>query len=334
MPGNAMGRDDAASGIIDRDGPVYECSFECIPADVTFRPQRLTPWPMVRGVQTAIVVGPKGEEIYTDEHGRIKVQFYWDRQGGRDERSSCWIRVSQPWAGGGFGGLALPRVGQEVIVDFLEGDPDRPIVTGRVYNAEQMGPQDLPAKKMRTSIRSNTYPGGGGFNEITMDDSKGTEHFYEKAQYDKTVEIGNNRNTSVGVDSVEVVGNNVAEVVGNNKSTDVTNAYNETCDTYLLNAKTSITLQCGASRIHMNQAGFISITGNVISIAAAVNSSMVAPLTEVVGAVMLTEVGGVVLVEGGVTHVRGEALATLKGGKVNVIAKGDNIVQGSTVKIN
>ncbi len=316
------------------EAAIYECEFECIPAEITFRPPRITPRPLMRGSQTALVVGPKGEEIFTDKLGRVKVQFYWDREGQRDEHSSCWIRVSQAWAGGGFGGLNIPRVGQEVIVDFLEGDSDQPIITGRVYNAEQMPPQSLPGSKARTSLRSNSYPGGGGSNEITMDDTKGQEHFYEKAQHDKTVEIGNNRNTSVGVDSTEVVGNNVTESVGNNKSTDVTNAYNVNCDTFLLNAKTSITLVCGAARIHMNQAGFISITGTVITSAATVNNSMVAPMTEVVGAVMLSQAGAVVLIEGGATHVRGEVLAALKGATVNAIANGDNVVQGGLVKIN
>lgn len=318
----------------DPNSAPYRCEVECIPAETVFRPSRVTPWPEMRGCQTAIVVGPEGEEIYTDEQGRVKVQFYWDRQGKRNENSSCWVRASQPWAGGTFGGLAIPRVGQEVIVDFVEGDPDRPIIVGRVYNGEQKSPQDLPKNKARTSIRSNSYPGGGGFNEITMDDTKGQEHFYEKAEYDKTVEIGHNRSTSVGVDSTEVVGNNVVESVGNNKSTDVTNAYNENCDTYVLNAKTSITLQCGASRIHMNQAGFISITGTVITSAATVNNSMVAPMTEVVGAVMLTQAGAVVLIEGGATHVRGEVLAAVKGAEVNVVANADNVIQGGQVKIN
>lgn len=326
---------DGRRGAGESVEPSYVNEFQSMPAEQVFRPQRRTQRPRVGGPQTAVVTGPPGEEIHTDKHGRVKVQFRWDREGVKDDNSSCWIRVSQPWAGAGFGGLAIPRVGQEVIVDFLEGDPDQPIVTGRVYNGESMGPQDLPAKKARTSIRSNSYPGGGGFNEITMDDTKGSEHFYQKAQYDKTEEIGNNRNTSVSVDSTEVVGNNVAESVGNNMSTDVTNAYTINCDTMLINAKTSITLQCGASRIHMNQAGFITISGTVITSAATVNNSMVAPMTEVVGAVMLTQMGGVVMIEGGVTHVRGEALAALKSSaNVNVVAGAENIIQGATVKIN
>ncbi len=319
--------------------PLYECEFECILFDATFRPPRLTPKPVLQGSQTAVVVGPEDEEIYTDELGRVKVRFFWDRDEffARDGRSAsdptCWIRVNQPWAGKGYGGMTIPRIGQEVIVDFLEGDPDRPIITGRVYNAEQRVPQSLPKDKVRSSLRSQTYKGTGS-NEITMDDTAGQEHFYMKSQYDKTEEIGNNRNVSVGVDSTEVVGNNKTESVGNNQSTDVTNAYNINCDTMMVNAKTSITLQCGAARIHMNQAGFISITGTVITSAATVNNSMVAPMTEVVGAVMLTQAGAVVLVEGGATHVRGEVLAALKGAEVNVIADGDNVVQGGQVKIN
>ncbi len=327
------------------DAPVYECEFECIPHDIAFRPPRLTPKPLMRGAQTAIVVGPNDEEIYTDGDkkpglGCVKVLFHWDREGrnpklepNRRSDPTCWIRVSQPWAGLGYGGLAIPRIGQEVIVDFLEGDPDRPIVVGRVYNGDNPAPQSLPANKVRTSIRSNTYK-GKGFNEITMDDTAGKEHFYMKSQYDKTEEVGNNRNTSVGVDSTELVGNNDAQMVGNNKSTDVTNAYNVTCDTMLIKAGTSITLQCGASRIHMNQAGFITITGTVITSAAAINNSMVAPLTQVVGAAMLAEVGGLIQIQGGATHVGGAKLASLKGGKVDVVADGDNVIQGKTVKIN
>lgn len=334
---------------------IYSCEFECVPAAVPYRPARLTPWPFVRGCQTAIVVGPKGEEIHTDEFGRVKVQFHWDRDGRMNENSSCWVRVNQPWAGVRFGGMAIPRVGQEVIVSFLEGDPDRPIIVGRVYNADSMPPESLPPRdperavapgprpgnkppripKSRTSLRSNSYPGGGGANEMTMDDTKGNEHFFLKAQHDQTEEVGNNRMASVKVDSTEIIGNNDAQMVGNNKSCDVTNAYNVNCDTMLVNAKTSITLQCGASRIHMNQAGFISITGNVITSAAAINNSVIAPMTEIVGAAMLAEAGAVVEIVGGVTHMRAASLAGVNsGGKVNVVAGGDNIIQGAKVKIN
>ena len=122
------------------DEPTYRNSFECIPFSTPYRPARVTPEPFVQGCQTAVVVGPGGEEIYTDKYGRVKVQFHWDREGKKNENSSCWIRVSHPWAGQGWGAISIPRIGQEVIVDFLEGDPDQPIIVGRVYNAEQMPP--------------------------------------------------------------------------------------------------------------------------------------------------------------------------------------------------
>src|SRR5262249_360104 len=145
--------------------PQYRNQYRCIPADVPFRPPRTTPRPVVHGSQTAIVTGPAGMEIYPDEHGRVKVQFHWDREGKHDENSSGWIRVSQEWAGGGYGGVMLPRVGHEVIVDFLEGDPDQPIITGRVYNGTNRVPYGLPAGQSVGGAKSNSTPGGGGYNE-------------------------------------------------------------------------------------------------------------------------------------------------------------------------
>src|SRR6185503_10705429 len=130
----------------------YNCSFEAMPSAVPFRTERLTPKPVMQGPQTAIVVGKAGEEIDTDEYGRVKVQFKWDRLGKKDDNSSCWVRVAQQWAGGQWGGVTIPRIGQEVVVDFIEGDPDRPIVTGRVYNADNMPPYALPANKTQSGL--------------------------------------------------------------------------------------------------------------------------------------------------------------------------------------
>ncbi len=123
----------------------------------------------MQGCQTAVVVGPAGEEIYTDKYGRVKVQFHWDREGKKNENSSCWIRVSQPWAGKEWGAVSIPRIGQEVIVDFLEGDPDRPIIIGRVYNGEQYAAVRLARRGMISGIKSNSTPGGGGYNEISTE---------------------------------------------------------------------------------------------------------------------------------------------------------------------
>lgn len=151
----------------------YNNQFCAVPSSVTMRPERKTPVPVVEGVQSAIVVGPAGEEIYTDKHGRVKVQFHWDRLGKKDENSSCWIRVSQVWAGRDWGAMHIPRIGQEVIVDFEEGNPDKPIITGRVYHAENPPPYSLPEHKTRSLIRSETSLGGGSNNELMMEDKSG-----------------------------------------------------------------------------------------------------------------------------------------------------------------
>jgi type VI secretion system secreted protein VgrG len=166
----------------------YENEFECIDSALRFRPPRHTPRPVIQGVQTAVVVGPAGEEIFVDRHGRVKVQFFWDREGKRDENSSCWLRVSQPWAGKGWGGVSIPRIGQEVIVSFMEGDPDRPIIVGRVYNGEQMPPYAFPAGGVVSGLKSQTHK-GAGYNELSMDDTAGKEKFTIHGQYDMNTKI-------------------------------------------------------------------------------------------------------------------------------------------------
>ncbi|MBN2492831.1 MAG: type VI secretion system tip protein VgrG [Planctomycetes bacterium] len=171
----------------------YTNHFTCIPEAVPFRPARITPKPIIQGAQTAIVTGPAGEEIYTDRFGRVKVQFHWDREGKKDDKSSCWIRVAQPWAGQGWGTIAIPRIGQEVIVSFLEGDPDRPIITGRVYNADQMPPYALPANATVSGVKSNSSKGGGGFNEIRLEDKKGEEQVFIHAEKNLDIRVQNDR---------------------------------------------------------------------------------------------------------------------------------------------
>jgi type VI secretion system secreted protein VgrG len=193
----------------------YSNHFTCIPAAVPFRPQRLTPKPVVQGPQTAVVVGPSGEEIYTDKYGRVKVQFFWDRLGNHDENSSCWVRVSQPWAGKNWGAINIPRIGQEVIVEFLEGDPDRPIITGRVYNAEQMPPYTLPDNMSRTTFMSRSTKGGSSsnYNELRYEDMKDNEQLFMHAEKDMDVRvkndsreyIANNRSLIVKADQMEKV---------------------------------------------------------------------------------------------------------------------------------
>jgi type VI secretion system secreted protein VgrG len=205
--------------------PTYENTFECVPATTPIRPPRLTPIPKVQGCHTAVVVGPAGEEIFTDKYGRVKVQFHWDREGKKNENSSCWVRVSYPTAGKAWGGVQIPRIGQEVIVDFIEGDPDRPIITGRIYNAGQMPPYDLPGKGMVSGFKSNSSKGGGGYNELAFDDTKGNELIRIHGQYDMDTVIQhderrhvvNNRTKSVDASETSTIGASRTEKVGTNE---------------------------------------------------------------------------------------------------------------------
>ncbi|HET6150576.1 MAG TPA: type VI secretion system tip protein TssI/VgrG [Polyangia bacterium] len=195
-------------------GPDYRASFTAIEGKRRYYPPMVTPRPFVQGPQTALVVGPKGEEIWADDFGRVKVQFHWDRFGKRDEESSLFVRVSQAWAGSGWGAVVVPRIGQEVIVDFLEGNPDRPIITGRVYNNVNMP----PFNKTQSGIRSHSTPGGGpsNFNEVRFEDSKGKEELNIQAEKDQSTLVKNNQTINVNADrSVTVGGNETINVTGN-----------------------------------------------------------------------------------------------------------------------
>jgi type VI secretion system secreted protein VgrG len=182
--------------------PEYSNSFSALPAKVVFRPERTTPWPYIRGPQTAIVVGPKGSEIYTDKFGRVKVQFHWDRKGKLDEKSSCWIRVAQSWSGKNWGTLFTPRVGSEVMVEFLEGDPSRPIITGSVYNDQTMPPWKLPDEMKFSGVKTHSVDKADAksFNELRFDDTKDKEQIYFHAQRDFVRVVENDDTLKVGFD--------------------------------------------------------------------------------------------------------------------------------------
>lgn len=203
----------------ETSGEHYSNHFNCIPANVPFRPPRRTPEPFVQGPQTALVVGKSGEEIWVDKYGRIKVQFYWDRLGKKDEKSSCWIRVSQPWAGAGWGAIWIPRMGQEVIVDFLEGDPDRPLITGRVYNAEQIVPYSLPDNQTRSTFLSRSSKGGGtsNFNEMRFEDKKGSEQIFMNAEKEMDLRVEKESREFVGANRHLIVKANQQELVEGDK---------------------------------------------------------------------------------------------------------------------
>jgi type VI secretion system secreted protein VgrG len=196
----------------------YQNQFTCIPRGTPFRPRRTTRRPRVEGPQTAFVTGPAGEEIYTDSYGRIRIQFHWDREGKYDQNSACWVRVAQPVAGKGWGAMSLPRVGQEVVVSFLEGDPDRPLVTGSVYNADQTTPYKLPDNRSITTFKSYSYPGGDGFNEFRFEDKKGKEQVFLHGEKDLDIRVKNDRREWIGRDRHLIVRRDKLEEVDRDKN--------------------------------------------------------------------------------------------------------------------
>ena len=227
------------SGDAANDEP-FKATYTLLDSHSQFRPRRSRIKPKIEGPQTAIVVGASGDEIYTDKLGRVKVQFDWDRLGERNQKSSCWVRVAQVWAGSQWGAIHIPRVGQEVIVEFLNGDPDRPIITGRVYNADEMPPYTLPDNKTQSGIKSRSSKGGtaSNFNEIRFEDLKGKEELHIQAEKDMSTLVKHNQSTTVNVDrSVSVGGNHSVSVTGKQ---DTTVTKDET-QTYKANRKMTVT---------------------------------------------------------------------------------------------
>jgi type VI secretion system secreted protein VgrG len=264
----------------------YGNTFTCFPVALRYHPARTTAKAHVWGCQTAVVVGPAGEEIYTDDKARVKVQFHWDREGHNDAASSCWIRVASHWAGQGWGAIHLPRIGQEVVVDFLEGDPDCPIVVGSVYNAVETPPYSLPDNKTQSGIRSRSSKGGGAanYNEIRLEDKKGSEEILIHAekdlttevehdetrtvQHDRSVTVGNNETKQVGAKQDITIGSSKTEAVGSNKSLTVggsetrTVASSRSVTIASDDSLTAMTIEVTATSISIT-APSISITGNV-----------------------------------------------------------------------
>jgi len=191
------GKQPETPGSREALGNLYRNSFKCMPAKVPFRPRRTTPLPHIPGLQTATVVGPGGEEIHTDEHGRIKVQFHWDREGQRDDKASCWVRVGQAWGGPAWGALYLPRMGQEVVVRFLEGNPDRPLIAGTVYNGSNPTPYALPDDKTKSTLKSASSLGSDGFNEFRIEDAAGEEEIFVHGQKDEDLATENDKDQQV-----------------------------------------------------------------------------------------------------------------------------------------
>ena len=304
------------------EGSTCRCAFTAMPTVHPFRPRRLTPKPFVQGPQTAVVVGPKGDEIFTDKYGRVKVQFHWDRRGKKDENSSCWIRVSSPWAGKGWGAVSLPRIGQEVVVDFLEGDPDQPIITGRVYNAEQMPPYDLPANKTQSGMKSRSSLGGGAanFNEIRFEDKKGSEQLFIHAEKNQDIEVEN--------DETHWVGHDRAKTIDHDETTHVKHDRTETVD----NNETITIHGNRTEQVDKNEA--ITVTGNRhVTVNASENKAVSLQRTHTVGvnetitvgAAQEVSVGGVQAVTVGAaqTTTVGGVQTTSVGGSRSVTVGGD-----------
>jgi type VI secretion system secreted protein VgrG len=217
------------SGSEGQSEEFYSNHFRCIPHSVLYRPQRLTPRPFVQGPQTAVVVGKSGEEIWTDKYGRVKVQFFWDREGKNDEKSSCWVRVSQPWAGKNWGAINIPRIGQEVIVEFLEGDPDRPLITGRVYNDALMPPYTLPDNMTRTTFLTRSTKNGtsSNFNELRFEDKKDSEQIFMNAERDMDLRVEHDSREFVGNDRNLIVQNDQKEKVWGEQDIQIAKDQNE-----------------------------------------------------------------------------------------------------------
>jgi type VI secretion system secreted protein VgrG len=327
-------------------GTQYSNQFMAIPSSVIFRPDRKTRRPVVEGLQTAMVVGPTGEEIYTDEdgYGRIKVKFHWDRRElDSEEKRSCWLRVGQFWAGGGWGSVFIPRVGDEVLVHFLEGDPDQPIVIGSVYNEANKPLYTLPDEKTKSTIKTKSYPNDPGFNEIRFEDKKGKEEIFVHAEKDQNEVVKNNLTTTVGVDRTATIkkgddkitvekGDRIIEVKqGDHKLTVGKGDRTVNVDTgesslivnksifvesktakIFIEAAEQITLEVGASELVMKKDGSISIEGKNIAIE---------------GSESVSISGGSVTSEAQKDH-------NIGGVTVRSEAKGPNVIKGGMVMLN
>ena len=322
-------------------GATYGCTFVAMSSKQQFRPKRVTPKPFVQGPQTAVVVGPAGDEIYKDDHGRVKVQFHWDRYGKRDENSSCWIRVSQMWAGKGWGSVSTPRIGHEVIVDFLEGDPDQPIILGSVHNAENPPPHG----GVVSGLKSNTHKGRGS-NDMTMDDTAGKEKITIHAQYDMGTTVEHDQTNTVNNDFTETIKKNAAititegtyshDVMAGTAKYHVQGALDEKYDATQsttikddltikatagairissnsqcieLKAATYIQLECGSSKIKLASGGNISVDGVVIGITGKANVTTK-------GGTVHSEADSEHQTKGAIVISEGSATNTVKGGMV------------------
>ncbi|MFO3695611.1 type VI secretion system Vgr family protein [Enterobacter huaxiensis] len=263
---------------------IHRTDFSVIPASVSYRPAQSTAWPRTYGPQTAKVVGPQGESIWTDKYGRVKVKFHWDRLAKGDDTSSCWVRVSSAWAGQGYGGVQIPRVGDEVVVDFINGDPDRPIITGRVYNEASMPPWALPAAATQMGFMSRSKDGSvDNANALRFEDKAGAEQVWIQAERNLDINVKNDESHSTEKNRTQFVGEdetlrvaknqtagvkeNVICLTGNSRSDKVVNDY-------ILSAGNTLRLECGESAIELSKDGSVNIIGNNFNFTAKQNAQI------------------------------------------------------------
>ncbi|WP_299963775.1 type VI secretion system tip protein TssI/VgrG [uncultured Roseobacter sp.] len=317
---------------------LYRCEIEVQPARDPYRSPHHTPRPENPGVQTAVVVGKAGEEVWTDSMGRVKVQFHWDRDGKRDETSSCWIRSAVPWSGKGWGMVAVPRIGQEVVVQFEQGDPDRPIITGMVYNGDAKPPTSLPGDGTQTGVRTNSAKGGNGCSELIFEDKKDAEFVRLQSERDFKQIIKNSAEIEVGLehkspggltqtihgDKTETIreGDHSFIVAKGGETRHIAKDHTTTVDGALtLTAKSNITLKCGASEIELTPGG-VTISAPKIDVNAQATAKVAA--------------GGQLALEGkGQASLKGSGMLSLEGGGMTQLkSSGILTVKGSLTMIN
>ncbi len=315
--------------VLDQDASgdfSYSNEFQVTETKQPFRAPVQTPRPRMGGLQTATVVGPEGEEVYPDEHGRVKVQFHWDREDLFDETSSCWVRVSQQWAGNGWGTMFIPRIGHEVLVDFIEGDPDRPVIVGRIYTGINKPPYPLPAQKTKSTIKSESSLGGGGFNELRFEDLKNQEEVFLHAQKDWNTVILNNLTESVGANRTSTIGSNETITVGSNRTVNVGSN-----DATTVGSVHSITMTQPS-----NPPPVIPPTGVKMQDQFHQLTTGLATVTVTGGDVIVSATGNIALAAGGSISITAAGGVSISGAPVDVTStKGDLTLKGGEmVKIN
>ena len=334
----------------DESGVTYSNQFTCIADSVQYRPERRTPWPVISGVQTAVVVGPPGSEIHDGKYGQVKVQFHWDREGKKDGNSSCWVRVSSPWAGKGWGAVTTPRTGQEVVVEFLEGDPDRPLIIGNVYNEDNKPPHT----GVVSGLKSNTHK-GSGYNAMTMDDTKGKEKITIHAQYDMDTTVGHDQTNTVSGKMTEEIDKDTKITVKTGNLTHsvstgtasyyvkgaVTQKFDNIWDSKItdkvsvkansditIDSDTKITLVTGSSKLVMESSGAISLTGTKITVIGNQEVGISSAKTDVAGS-SEAKFGS-----GNQNIATNTSQTVISGAAINATAKGVHEIVGAPVKIN